>query len=168
MGDDMNNKGFTLVEVLAVIAILAIVGIITTPGILRALNSGKSSSNGVLYSNIKTGLQTMYEEIEYGGSSIFQYDENGKVEPVSLVKITDNVIETNIQTLVGNGFLSGINNEDISNNLNSKVVLNSNNEDIGMCEVVIKKIKEGNKVNYKFEGSSIQGCPTTRDFEGDN
>ena len=40
----MNNKGFTLVEVLAVIVILGLVALIATPGVMNYINSGKTIS----------------------------------------------------------------------------------------------------------------------------
>lgn len=43
-GDNMNKKGFTLVELLAVIAILAILVIIALPNVISMFNSAKESS----------------------------------------------------------------------------------------------------------------------------
>lgn len=166
----MGNKGFTLVEVLAVIAIIAIIGAVTTPGILRTLNVGKESSDQILYDNISGALQTMFEEIAYSNISDFNvYTNEGIQEEMVEIK-NGNSIETNVQTLVGNGFLNGINNENKSgNNTNSKIVLNSKKEDIGSCKVKITKGTNGNKICYKIEGvSSDEGCPDTNDLGGDS
>lgn len=174
----MNNKGFTLVEVLAVVAIIAILGLIAIPNVLKSIDIGKKASDEVLYNNIKVALQSMYEEIEYSGNTtIFEYNFNGKIVPdtnVSIVEVKDPVtneidytcIITNIQTLVSNGFLSGINNEKYTANSNSKVVVNSEGEDIGNCVVEIqKKVNLTSlKVNYSFKGSSVNACPTDEDL----
>lgn len=160
----MNNKGFTLVEVLAVVAIIAILGIVAVPNILSTLNTSKSANDKVLYENIKTALQTMYEEVYYVGGSFFKYDINGNTN--GDVVINDNTIVVNIQTLVNNGFLSGINNEDRLGNKNLKIVRNANGDDIGDCEVSIKKVNVGNKVSYEVIGSDSGFCPKTEDFGG--
>lgn len=163
----MDNKGFTLVEVLAVIAIIAIIGIIATPSVLSTLNVSKESSDKILYDNISGALQTMFEEIYYSGSDIYEYDSSGNTG--SKVEVVGDSIKTNIQTLVGNGFLSGINNEDESgSNTNSKIVLNSKKEDIGTCVVKITRKTDGNKVCYKIDGSDVLKCPTTDDLGGDS
>ena len=41
----MNNKAFTLVELLAIIVILAIIAIITTPNVINLINDSKDSLN---------------------------------------------------------------------------------------------------------------------------
>ena len=160
----MDNKGFTLIEALAVIVVIGIVGLIAVPSIVSTLDNSKKASNKVLYGNIKTALQTMYEEIEYSGITIYQYYNNG-INTEEQININSNSITTNIQTLVSNGFLMGISNPD-KDSTNKKIILNADNKDIGMCEVTIEKVKSGNKVSYKFEGSNEEDCPTDIDLEG--
>ena len=162
----MDNKGFTLVEVLAVVVILGLIGVITVPNVLNTLDSGKRTSDKVLYENIKTAAQSMYEEIYYGGAKIYSYTTSSATAG-SEVSIGGDSISTNIQTLVGNGFLTGVNNSG-GTNANSKIVLNSKSEDLGMCEIKIAKITSGNKICYKVEGSDVDSCPTTDDFGGSN
>lgn len=43
-GDDMKNKGFTLVELLAVIVIIAILAVITVPTIFNVIQTSKESA----------------------------------------------------------------------------------------------------------------------------
>ena len=161
----MNNKGFTLVEVITVVAIIALLGVITVPSILNTLDTGRNTSDKVLYNNIKTSLQTMYEEIDYTNSEIYNYDTNGKTS--TKITITSNTINTNIQTLVSNGFLTGIKNNDTTSNKNLKIVLNSKNEDLGKCSISITKHKDGNKIYYEItSNSSYDYCPKTEDFGG--
>lgn len=168
----MNNRGFTLIEVLAVIVILSLVGMIAVPSVLNTLNNSKVATDKVLYDNIGTGLKTMYEEIYFNSSLIYSYNNDGKT--VNKVIIDDNnQISTNIQTLVSNGFLSGANNskecidkDSTCENKNTKIVLNSNGDDIGTCVVRIKKIKTDTSTIYEFFGSDNNNCPTNSDLEG--
>lgn len=173
----MNNKGFTLVEVLAVIALIAIVGLIAIPNVISTLGTSKKASDIATYENIKTALKTMYEEKYYTGTKFYKYNNEGK-DTTSELQISSNKLETNIQTLVSNGFLSGVNNKEECitasigcdiNNRNKKVLFNSDGEDLGECEVSItmKKSANGN-VCYEVSGSGIGVCPDINDFGGDN
>ena len=167
----MNNKGFTLVEVLAVVAILALIGTLTAPSVLKSLDLGKKTSDDVLINNIRVALQTMYEEGYYGNTEFYQYNLSGVTATKFGVTDSTDSITVNLQTLVGNGFLTGVNNEISAScsgttNCNKKVILNSEGEDLGMCSFKLTKFS-GNKVCYKIEkvsGDSI--CPTTDDFGG--
>ena len=165
----MNNKGFTLVEILAVIVIIALLGILITPGILNVINNSKNASNEILYSNIRTSAIEMYEEIEYMKITFNKYTSAGKqTDEVSIIESNSTkYIEINIQTLVNNGFLSGVSNEG-NDNLNSKIVINSDNKDIGDCLIKVIKTKNNNKVSYEIESiSDNEICPTTDDLKGD-
>lgn len=176
----MDNKGFTLVEVIAVVAIIALVGTLTIPSILNTLNTGKDSSDRVLYSDIKEAMQVMYEDIYYMGSEICKYDNNGKIIKVEngvekcreYVEIIDGNIETNIQTLISNGYLTGVNNEDLTINKNRRIVVDSGNIDLWMCPVVITRKKQDNKIYYEVSGLDDENnenyciCPTTNEFRG--
>lgn len=162
----LSNKGFTLVELLAVIAIIAILGFVAVPSVINTINTGKESSYQMLVENIYIAGKSIYEEIEYADSELYVYKLNGATS--TKVKIIDNCITINLQTLVSNGFLSGINNSDLEgNNKNPKIVLNpKNNNDIGECSITIQKIKNGNKVNYSItNNSSSLDCPTDEEYK---
>lgn len=163
----MDNRGFTLVELLAVVCIVALVGTIAVPNILKSLDIGKDSSDRVLYGNIRTALQTMYEEIRYNEAEVYSYTTSSATAGSNISIAVGDSITTNVQTLVGNGFLTGINNEDKSVNKNYKIVLNSEGKDIGVCEVKVTRKKDGNKYSYEFIGSTTPGCPTTDDLKGE-
>ena len=68
----LNRKGFTLVEVLAVIVIIALLGGIAIPNILSTINNSKNVSEKSMIENIKTATQKLYEEEEFTGN-IDQY-----------------------------------------------------------------------------------------------
>lgn len=176
----MNQKGFTLIEVLAVIAIIAILGIVSTPGILNAINNSKKASYNILLDNIKTAGINLFEEIDLG-NSLYHYDMKGIHEDNNVANIVTKMldansqqyyIEVNLQTLISNGFLKGINNENKDVNKNNSILLNPmTGEDIGECIIKItKKIESGTyKTTYEFE--HIQGedenksCPKTEDLK---
>ena len=117
----LNKKGFTLIEVLAVIAIIAIFGLIAVPGVLNSINNGKKSSYNIMISNIKTASQTLFEEVNYTNTELYQYNSNGiksttkvKTEKVYNNKNDSSIaqIQTNLQTLVSNGYLKGTTKEE--------------------------------------------------------
>lgn len=175
----IDNKGFTLVEVLAVIVIIAVIGMIAVPNVLTSINRSKEASFDILVDDIKIGGQQMFEEIDNVGSILYHYNNTGKTINViqKLPVQSDNPNETktqivvNLQTLVSNGFLVGTNREkDNTSNANSKVLLSPiNNEDLGECIITITKTvdKSNNyKTSYSFENSSSgnPNCPINADY----
>ena len=165
----LNNKGFTLVEVLAVVVILTILGGVAIVGVLSSINSSKEASYKIMTKNIVVASQMMYEETSNKGimnnslSKTYEYNELGQTEiEINFVSIYDennqiknNVIRTNLQTLVSNGYLDGINNytkhcndENCKENSNKKIILNpKESKDIGECNIVI--YKEANSIIVK-------------------
>lgn len=58
----MNNKGFTLAELLGVIAILGIIAMITVPAINRSLNQGKEDLYTTQIEQLKKGAEDYFAE----------------------------------------------------------------------------------------------------------
>lgn len=175
----LNNKGFTLIEVLAVVVIIAVLGLISVPSILSTINKGKETSYQLLVKDIKIAGQQLFDELEYANSKLYHYDSNGNTgSEVHMETISDGTsdgvikrkITINLQSLVSNGTLTGTNNEDNSSaNKNTKVVLNpKNNKDIGTCSITIVKSIDKNDhyaTNYQFtSNSSNLDCPTTDEY----
>lgn len=173
----LNNKGFTLIEVLAVIAIIAILGLIAVPGVLNSVNNGKKSSYNIMISNIKTASQTLFEEVNYTNTELYQYNSNGiksttkvKTEKVYNNKNDSSIaqIQTNLQTLVSNGYLKGTNKEE--NNEKILLLINPiNNENIGFCKITIRKITDSNleeKTTYEIiSDDTNSSCPQTLNYQ---
>lgn len=159
----INNKGFTLVEILAVVVIIGLLGVITVPRVMTALNTGTETSYNVLVSDIVTAGKQLYEEIEFNKSELYRYYVPSGKSNTDKVVISSNRITVNLQTLVSNGFLTGLNNKNNSGNVNKKIILNPKTKsDIGACQIIIIKNLDSNyKVTYTFEGSTEEGCPTT-------
>lgn len=176
----INNKGFTLIEVLSVIVIIAILGLIAVPSVISSINKSKDSTYAISIKNIKTASQELFEELEFNQSTIYHYNQNGNSTgtPVTIIKndsdqtaaLTITKIEVTLQTLINNGFLAGTNNTDTnSSNKNKKVLINPKTDvDIGFCEIVITKKKESSgNVTYTITNNSQgdKSCPTDEDYK---
>ena len=143
----MNRRGFTLVELLAVIIIIGLLSIFIIPNIIVALNNSKEASYNTLLENIVISSQTYYEECEYGNLS--------DTTRYGFLKVTDTKVISGKEV---------------------KVVLNPKNDyDMSNCPIVIEKIKTlqspdehgitNTKITYKVTGSGTN-CPTTSEYEG--
>ena len=174
----LNNKGFTLIEVLAVVVIIAVLGLGAVTNVLKTMNKGKDSSYQILIEDIKIAGQQLFEELEFAHSNLYYYNKNGSTG--NLIEIVDETTEAtnnqkkisvNLQTLVSNGFLTGTNNDTTNSlNKNTKIILSPKTQnDIGECEIVIKKkVNKDNNytTTYEFENQSEsnQECPTTVEY----
>lgn len=156
----LNNKGFTLIELIATIAIITLLTIIVAPSVINSLNSGKNKSYEILVANIVTASKELYEEVysnELLGVSTTLYENSTEISIDE-----DDSITINLQTLVNNGFLSGTNKDE------TKIVTNpkENNGDIGNCKIKITRDNDNGKVTYTIENLSKDNkCPTTDDYK---
>lgn len=163
----LGNKGFTLVEVLAVIVIIAVLGGIAIPGVLSSINTSKDASYNIMISNIVSASQSLYEEVD-SGIELYQYTSGGK-DTDNNVTINSNSISTNLQTLVSNGFLAGSNNDCSGTgcNENKKILLEpKSKKDIGDCEIIITKTNTNGKISYEVSNpdpntNTNPDCPTS-------
>lgn len=165
----LNNKGFTLMEVLAVIVIIAILGMIAVPNVLNSINTSKQASYDVLVKDITIAGKQLIEEIDYAGTTIYHYDNNGKG---GVIHLSSNEVNITLQSLVSNGFLTGSNNPDKTGvNKNDKIIINpKDKEDIGDCEITITKtVDASNNYNTSYElknkSSSNNSCPTDEEYK---
>ena len=65
----MNNKGFTLIELIATIALLAIISVISVVSISGVINQSKVSDCESLVSNIKTSVKEYVSDNRYSFTS---------------------------------------------------------------------------------------------------
>lgn len=163
----LDNKGFTLIEVLSVVVIIGIIGLISVPSVISILNIGKDSSYDILVKDITVAAIQLHEEVSFVGTNLYHYNTGGN----TWVDIqSSNDITVNLQTLVSNGFLTGTNNPDKNGeNNNLKIITNpKNGKDIGSCKIKIKKIVEDNyNTSYTIvpDNSSDSFCPTDKEYE---
>ena len=111
----MNKKGFTIVELLAVLIILSLIAVIIYPNIIRSVRSTKNDLSNIQINNIKESAK-MYVNDNVGTDNFF--DSNN--EEVSLKKLVDD------------GYIDG-STYDILNNkeynlVNSKVIITRTGE----------------------------------------
>ena len=175
----LNQKGFTLVEVIATVVIITVLTIVVIPSVFSSLNASKEKSYEIMVANIITASKELYEEVysnELLGvadtSVLYQYNTNGNTNEI--ITIASNTITTNLQTLVSNGFLSGSNNEDCTesnSNCNTKILIEPKEQkNIGSCIIEIKRnILNNNKVTYEVSSASTSTedipCPTDEDYK---
>lgn len=153
----MNRKGFTLIEVLAVVVIIGLLGIFVIPSLITNIENAKKTSYDTLIKNIVTASQAYYEECEYGDLS-----DSTKYGTYAC-KIENKKIITTLETLANTGFLK-VNDIKQVNNKEIKVVLNpTNDKDISKCSIKItKEVSNTFKVTYKIEPNTIQeNCPVS-------
>ena len=155
----INNKGFTLVEVLAVVVILGVIAGIAVYSVLSSINKSKEASYNMMVDNIIVASKNLYEELNFNNVDLYKYDFNGTTDE-KIVIVDNNTINVNLQTLVSNGFLTGSNNECSSDctNSNKKIILNPKNSlDIGDCKIKIVKSKTDSF--YVLKDDDDDKCP---------
>ena len=169
----MNRKGFTLIELIAVIVMISLIMVIVVPNILDIVSESKETSYNTLVKNIVTSSEMYYEECEYGDlSSATKYGSYA-----CLIDTSTSTIKIPLSSLANTGFLKVSDTKEVAGK-EVKVVLNPrNNIDISDCQIKIAKVKKTNtdengieniKVTYKVTADAESGsdCPTTEEYEG--
>ena len=124
----MNQKAFTLTELLGVIVILAIIAIIAFPSVLGLLNSSQEETDSAMQNFAITAARN------YVNDNMDMYPKalNGKTKTYSNLKI---------QTLINEGYISSTN---ISKDKN--------------CEMLNDEIKiSSDSVKYSYEYVTVDG-----------
>lgn len=137
----MNDKGFTLIELIATILILALVMSIATYSITNVIKRSKEENYNILINNIKDGAEVYYQECKYANNSGISCSlSNGSY----VITLGD---------LVKYNYLKG-NDAD-----NQYVIVNpKNDEDIGSCQV---KVSYSNGTILVEAVSPSGSCPTS-------
>lgn len=146
-GDKMraNNKGFTLVELIATIVLLSIILSVGSYLITSIMKKSKEKDYEILINNINDAAETYYQECKHSGSS---------------GPITCNLSSVALGDLVEYGYL---NNNGVDENKN-KLVNPTNNQDIGYCQISITYDKENGKI--VVVPISGDNCPTIDNYKG--
>lgn len=129
----MNNKGFTLIEALAVLVLLALVLSIGGYSVANYLSDSKEKTLDIFKENIKSGMINYYNECKHLSTSdaICKKDKGDDTGEMISV-ISSNTLSTTIGALVEFGFIEGQNKED------SLIIKNPvTDEDLAGCEVSI-------------------------------
>ncbi len=156
----INNKGFTLVELLATIVIFAIVAGIGTFSITTIIKNSKNKNYELLIKNIKDAAEVYYQECQYGGKekvTFPQYD--GTKCNVFKVPPYDGYIIT-LGDMVNNGYLTG--NAKYESGNYKIVNPNNENEDYTNCLIGVEYNEDLNKIRVISDpsGSSPGYCPS--------
>ena len=157
----MNNKGFTLIELIASIILLSIVMSITTVSVVEYINSSREKSYGLLISNIKVAAQEYFEECE--NYEIMNDEDDEDNSSTFTCGITNNEMDITIRELLQYGFLSSSATDSDGN----KIVENpKTNESINNCRlIVVKKVGSNYLTTYEIISNSADSfCPQTTDF----
>ena len=133
----MNNKGFTLIELIATIALLSIIAIISFVSISGILKSKISDCNNLLIS-IKSATKEYISDNRY--DSLFDSDGDKKVDITGRTLVEGNYLSTSIT----NPFDDNI---DITDNVMIEITLNNDYS----ANMVIIKNNSGNVVSCDNE-----------------
>ena len=136
-----NNKGFTLVELLATLIVLSLVMTIGTYSITNIIENAKDKNYQILIANIKDAAETYYNECQY-------------METIGECQLT-----IKLQTLLDYGYIKS-NDEDNSNNLINPKEKDEKGQPIIITDCKIKITKD-DKGNIKIEAKEpTDSCPT--------
>lgn len=148
----MNNKGFTLIELIATIAILALIVLISVPAVTSVINGSKNKSYNILVSNIIVAAKDYYEECKYNNEAISSICSQNSVT---------------LKQLVDYGFLNGTNKEGCAG-ANCKTVINPKNDnDIGACKIKVTATEDAKgKITYTInKNDTNSSCPTDTEYK---
>ena len=144
----MNNKGFTLVELLATILVLALVMSIGTFSIIAIINNAKEKNYNLLLSNIKDAAELYYQECKYA-------DSNNSA-------IICNLENVKLGDLVNYGYLKG--NSTDKSSRNYTLVNPINDKPIGN-ECSIKVEYKNGEIEVTANLTANTDCPTQAEYD---
>ena len=165
-----NDKGFTLIELMAVILLLGIIMSVTTVITLNTIKNSKEKSYNVLVSNIKEAAKGYFEECENNSASGDYLESacNGLIRENGDNCEADKCATISIDSLLKYDFLKTGNINDNKKNIENPIT----NDNMNICVIELKKYVDENNnyiTWYEFEtGSSEKYCPTYKENYGNN
>ena len=152
LGDMMNRKGFTLVELLATIVILAIVVGLGSYAIVGIINTAKEKNYSLLVTNIKDASEQYYQECRYSNAAISN----------DMCTLNESGYVISLGQLVEYGFLkgNGTKEDDTYTIVNPK-----NDNNISDCMITVT-FNNGKVVITNDLGNTNSDCPSNSDYSG--
>lgn len=136
--NSLNNKGFTLIELIATIILLALVMGVGSYSIIAIINNTKENNYKNLIKEIKNAVEVYYQECRF---------VNNNCDSDSIITLG---------YLVTNGYLKGNNDNDIM-----KLVNPRDNVNITNCQI---KFTYSGKINIEDKSGS-GSCPVSNDYK---
>lgn len=148
----MNNKGFTLVEALAVIVVLGLVLSIGGYSVANYLSKSKTDALDIFKKNIKSGMINYYNECKYLStgvcSKITIEDEKDEDD-----KIISHKLSTTIGSLAEYGFLENQGSDEEGNALIIKNPVTG--DDITDCTVEVTYNRASGDFSVDINGDTL-------------
>ena len=121
-----NNKGFTLIELIATIIILAVVMSIGAYAITNVIRQSREKNYAILIKNIKDGVEVYYQECTYSNNSGIECRDDWTIKLGDLV--TYGYVKSNAEDKSGK-LINPLDDSDISD-CTIKVIYNDGEIDI--------------------------------------
>jgi len=148
----LNNKGFTLVELIATIVLLALVMGIGSYSITKIIENSKKKDYNLLIENINNAIEDYYIECKY---------DNGDDSTIECPGLSGGYYSVSLNTLVKYGFLTG-NEKNASDEytLINPIIKEEEKKNISDC--IIKYKYENGKMVVQSGGQNTHGsCPSS-------
>ena len=132
----LNNKGFSLVELIIVIAIMAILIGVMAPQLMKYVERTRVSSDTQMADTVKTAVTTALLDPDVMNSSTYTADTNKFSTKVNLVGNLEGDFGTAIAETLGVSAISGVDAAWVKGKLKSKnaeeihVLINGNNVEV--------------------------------------
>ena len=148
----MDNKGFTLIELVATIVLLALVMSIAAYSITSIIRSSKKENYNLLITNIKDAAELYYQECKYVSNSAITCNANKQVT---------------LGELVTYGYLKGNSKVESGVDKGKFTLVNPiDNIDISGCIIVVEyddgKINVSDATANSYANKS--SCPSTSEY----
>lgn len=134
----MNNKGFTLIELIMVIALLAVIALLTTPNIIKILDKNKVDNYNNTIDSIISASEVYVSDNKYNLKFINISGNNDFCRPAdSNDKNIFKILE--LRTLIDNKYIKGV------------VKNHCTDADVSIDDISVKIILNCGSRNFSYE-----------------